>query len=84
VIETVVYFFIYTFAGSMAGIVIGLMDADENRGAIVGVVIGLLMCGLEVLLSGSAFMLVNVFFYFFTGRFIGRGLASRVQAPVTR
>jgi len=39
--------------------------------------------GLEIWMYNSAFMAVNVIFWIFTGRFVGRNIAARVQQPVT-
>lgn len=70
------------FFGSLVGLIIGAANLDEDRGLYVGVGAGLLLLGLEFLMSQSPSALINIFFYFFTGRYIGRGIAGRVQQPV--
>jgi hypothetical protein len=84
----IVYFvimaFAYAFVGALVGLVIAGMNADPGVGAIVGVVAGLLFCGLEVFVMHSAAGFINVIFYYFTGRYIGANIAARVQRPLTR
>lgn len=71
---------IYGLAGGLIGLVIGAANSDESRGTSIGVVGGLIMCGLEwVYLGGNP---LNILFYFVTGRYIGRGIALRVQLPL--
>lgn len=79
---TLVEAFVFGFFGSLVGLTIAAANLDEDQGVYVGVGAGMVVLGLEFLMSGSAFSLVNVFFYFFTGRYIGRGIAGRVQQPV--
>jgi hypothetical protein len=42
------------------------------------------LCLLEALALHSFEGLLNVFFYYFTGRFVGAGITWRVQQPVRR
>ena len=79
---TLLFALFFAFVGSVMGLIIGAMDAMPDTGAIVGVVIGLVMLGLEYLLTRSGMIFVNIFFWFFTGRFIGANIAARVQRPV--
>lgn len=74
---------VFGFFGSLVGLTIGAANLDEDQGSYVGIGAGMLVLGLEFLQSGSALSLINVFFYFFTGRYVGRGIAGRVQQPVT-
>jgi hypothetical protein len=81
-IGMVVYAVAFGFFGSLAGLIIGAANLEEEQGVYVGVGAGLLLLGLEFLMSQSALAFINIFFYFFTGRYIGRGIAGRVQQPV--
>jgi hypothetical protein len=72
----------YGFFGSLAGLIIGAANLEEEQGVYVGVGAGLLLLGLEYLVYKSPLVLINIFFYFFTGRYVGRGIAGRVQQPV--
>ncbi|MFN3648926.1 MAG: tetratricopeptide repeat protein [Armatimonadota bacterium] len=80
-VETIGQAIIYGFFGAITGWIIGLANLDEEKGWMVGVGAGLIILGLEMLLGGG-FMAINIFFYVFTGRYIGAGIASRVQRPV--
>lgn len=79
----IVYAFAYGFFGSLAGLIIGAANLEEDQAVYVGVGAGLLLLGLEFLMSRSPGTFINIVFYFFTGRFIGRGIAGRVQALVS-
>ncbi|MDQ2731377.1 MAG: tetratricopeptide repeat protein [Armatimonadota bacterium] len=83
-LEGLIYLFGYAFFGAVLGAVIAVINADISTGAVVGVVIGLIACGIEAYLAGSASLMVNVFFYFFTGRFIGASVAKAVQQPIIK
>src|SRR5690242_18356934 len=72
----------YGFFGSVAGLIIGMANLPPGPGTIVGVCTGILVCFIEMALSHDAGSLVNIFFYFFTGRFVGAGITGRVQRPV--
>ena len=82
IVVTIVYAIVNGFFGSLAGLVIGALNADETAGAGIGIGAGMLIMLLEVVVFRSAFQLVNIFFYFFTGRYVGSGIAGRVQRPV--
>ena len=72
----------FAVIGSLIGLIIGAANLKPDAAAIVGVVCGLILMGLEYWYSGSAGSFVNIFFWIFTGRFIGAGIALRVQRPV--
>jgi len=72
----------YGFFGSVAGLIIGVANLPTGPGSIVGVCTGIIVCIIEMALSHDAGSLVNIFFYFFTGRFVGAGITGRVQRPV--
>ncbi len=78
---TLVMAFIYGFFGSLTGIVIAATNAREGTAAGIGVAAGLLMMGLEVLIGG-ALAFINIIWYFFTGRYVGAGLAGRVHSLI--
>lgn len=82
--EGVFYAFFYAFFGGLLGLIIALSNAFPQRGAIIGIVVGVLACLAEMALSHSAGALINLIFYFFTGRFIGAAIAWRVQQPLRR
>jgi hypothetical protein len=79
VVEVVIMMVIFGFFGSITGLLIGAANASESTGTGIGVGMGVLLCLMEVLLSRSAGGLVNLIFYFFTGRYVGRGITGRVQ-----
>jgi hypothetical protein len=72
----------YGFAGSVTGLIIGASNASLRTGVAIGVGAGLLLCLLEALAQQSFGGVLNIFFYFFTGRFVGAGITWRVQQPV--
>lgn len=74
----------FALCGAVVGFIIALVDGDDEMGAKVGVGAGLLLLGVEYLQYRSPLILVNIFFWFFTGRFIGAAIGSRVQRPIIR
>lgn len=79
-----VFVLFFALVGAVTGLILGAINASPGTGAIVGIVVGLLMLGLEYMMEQCGTVLVNIFFWFFTGRFIGAGIATRVQQPVQR
>ncbi len=74
---------VFTFMGSLTGLIAAVIDADTNVGSIIGVVAGMILFAAEYfLIGGSPLSLINVFFWFFTGRFVGRMVAAKIQQPV--
>jgi hypothetical protein len=73
---------IYGFFGSLTGLVIGLARPNENLGMNIGVGMGVAICLLEAALGGNPSTLINLVFFYFTGRFVGAGLTGRVMRPV--
>jgi hypothetical protein len=69
----------FAFFGSLTGIVIGLANVTAGAGWI-GVGAGMTMLAIEAALG--AFHIINVFWYFFTGQWVGAGLARRIHAPI--
>ncbi len=78
----VIYAAVFAVAGAIVGLLIGALDSDITQGAIIGAVAGLLLCGLEVFINHNGLMVINAFFWFFTGRFVGRNVTAKVQQPV--
>jgi hypothetical protein len=76
------YAIFYGFFGCLAGLIIGAANLGIGAGTMVGVGVGILVCFIEMALSQNAGSLINIFFYFFTGRFVGSGITWRVQQPV--
>jgi hypothetical protein len=74
--------FFYGFFGSLAGLVIGAANATASTGMMIGVGTGITLCLLEVLVTHSASGLINLIFYYFTGRYVGAGITGRVQQPI--
>jgi hypothetical protein len=74
---------IYGFFGVLTGLIIAAANLDDDSGLKVGIGVGLLICVGRALLTANPFMVVNVFFYFFTGREVGRGLTARIQRLVS-
>jgi len=72
----------FGFAGGATGLVVGLSRADRRVSSIIGGVFGLLLCAVEMALGGSATMIVNVLFWWFTGQAVGGAIGARVNAPV--
>jgi hypothetical protein len=68
--------------GFLAGIIIGATGATMSVGTNIGIGTGIALGLLRMALSGNPLMLVNLFFYFVTGRFVGSGITWRVQQPV--
>jgi hypothetical protein len=82
VVATLLMAIIYGFFGSLTGLIIGAANASPNAGTNIGVGVGLFLCLLELALSRDPKALINVIFYFFTGRYVGAGITGRVQHPV--
>jgi hypothetical protein len=78
-VETVGYAVFYGLMGSVTGLIIGATDANASTGPGIGIGVGLVACLVEMAVSHSPFMLFNLVWYFFTGRFIGRGITARLQ-----
>jgi hypothetical protein len=68
----------FGLAGILTGVIVAFTNGKRSTGGTVGIVVGIALCGLEMLLARSAFSLFNIFFFFVTGRFVGSGLAGRV------
>jgi hypothetical protein len=73
---------VYAFFGCLAGLIIGASNATFATGAIIGVGVGITVCLLPMLLSHNFGGVINLFFYYFTGRYVGAGITGRVQRPV--
>ena len=73
---------IFTVGGVVAGLIIAVLPPAVSSGAAVGVTFGIIFCVIEMLLNGSAQMIVNIFFWFFTGRYVGANIAVRVHRPI--
>ena len=73
---------VYAFFGSLAGLIIGMSNAAHATGMAIGVGVGILVCLLEMLLTRNFGSLINLVFYYFTGRYVGLGITGRVQQPV--
>jgi hypothetical protein len=71
----------FCIVGGLLGLIIGAMDAMPDIGATIGIVFGLVLMALEMWLGGG-FRVINVFFWIFTGRFVGRNIAYRVQRRI--
>lgn len=78
----IIYFIGYGAAGCILGLIIGGSGVQPNKASMMGVAFGLLILGLEALHFRSATQLINIFFYFITGRYIGAKIAWRVHQPV--
>lgn len=71
----------FAIVGGVLGLIIGALDSDEDQGMYIGIGCGLLLLGLEYWLSGgSAQIALNIFFWVFTSRFVGRNISRHVQA----
>jgi hypothetical protein len=81
-VAVVIMAVIYGFFGSVTGIIIGAANASPGTGSTIGVGVGVTVCLLETLLAVDARGLINLIWYFFTGQFVGAGIAGRVQRPV--
>ena len=77
-----VYLVVFTIGGTIAGLIISVLPPSIQSGVAVGVVFGLIFFGLEMLLEPGPGMAVNIFFWFFTGRFVGANIAARVHRPI--
>lgn len=82
ILAVVIFAIVYGLAGGLTGLIIGASNAPMSAGASVGIGAGLLLCLLETLAMHNFGGLLNVFFYFFTGRFVGAGITWRVHQPV--
>ncbi len=65
--------------GVLTGVVVALMNADEDMGAWIGASVGLLILLIGIQFGFLAFW--SVVFYLLVGRWIGKSVAARVQKP---
>lgn len=78
-----VFAVLFAVAGMGVGLIIGATNVRPDKGALIGIAVALALMGLEFLFFGQdPRMLINIFFWFFTGRFIGASVAVRVQKAV--
>ncbi len=78
-----VFLVAFTIGGMIAGLIISALPPTIQSGVIVGVVLGLVFFGLEILFEGGVgSSYINIFFWFFTGRFVGANIAARVHRPI--
>jgi hypothetical protein len=77
--SNVEYALFYAFFGAVVGGTIAVLDADVCLGAKLGIGIGVVACLVETALAHSSGALFYLLWYFFTGRFIGRQVARRLQ-----
>lgn len=77
-----IYGIYFGFFGALTGLVIGA--SNTQRGALLGSVVGVGIGLLETLIFQSPAMLINLFFFFFTGQWIGGLIMDRVQRPAPR
>ncbi len=82
IILTVFMGTVCAFLGSVMGLIIGAVDAMPDAGAMIGMVFGIAMLGLQFVLAQNGFLLPGAILWIFSGRFIGRHIAARVQQPV--
>jgi len=68
--------------GFLAGTIIGATGASLSLGTNIGIGTGILLALLRMVQAGNPLMLVNLFFYYFTGRYVGAGITWRVHQPV--
>jgi len=84
ILFAVLLFVVFGFFGSLAGLVIGAANASIGTGAAIGIGVGLVLCLLEAVASHDSGALINIVFYFFTGRYVGARVTWRVHQPVRR
>jgi len=77
-----VFVVVFAVIGGLIGLIVGAANLEPEAAAWIGVGAGMLLMGLEFLISGNAFSFVNVIFWFFTGRYVGRAIGWRVQKAV--
>lgn len=83
-LEVIVRAFVYAFFGSLTGWIIAFVNPkdEEKVGGGIGIGVGLTICAALVFLMNNPAGLVNAIFYWFTGQFVGSGLARRIARPV--
>lgn len=82
VLLTIGMLVIFAAAGILAGLIIAVLPPSVKTGAAVGIVIGLILGGIEMYVEHEAAMVVNAFFWYFTGRYVGANIAVRVHRPI--
>src|SRR5262249_7081257 len=72
------------FLGGLAGLLIGAMNATEDIGAGIGIVIGLGLMGVQYLigLRTGLGLILGFFFALALGRFVGSGIANKINQTV--
>ena len=74
---------VFGFAGALLGVICALTPPNLKIGLGVGVAFGLGFMALEaLLLKGGASSFINIFFWFYTGRYVGVKTAIAVHRPV--
>lgn len=71
VYNCVVYVVGCTVMGSIVGLIVFLMRGNRQTGVIAGVAGGILLLIAESLFFHSSMLIINVFFWYFTGRLVG-------------
>jgi hypothetical protein len=72
---------VFATAGGLMGMVIGISEGTLENGPLLGIIVGVLFFALEVWLTGRL-AAWNLFFWYFTGRFIGARVTLKIAEPV--
>ena len=80
----IIYVFLSSAIGGVAGLVMGAVDASDGAAVGIGVGAGVVYLIIESVLTQNWLNFVNILFYFFTGRLVGRLIGNKVQQPVAK
>ncbi|HEV2471849.1 MAG TPA: tetratricopeptide repeat protein [Chthonomonadales bacterium] len=71
----------FGLAGSLLGLIIGAANLDMRKGILAGAAMGIGFFVLEGVLLHSITSIINIFFWYFTGRYVGSRITWRVWQP---
>lgn len=72
---------LYAVMGAVTGLLIGLINADDDSGGIIGIVMGVLAMGAQYLLGGRSGISIvfGIFLAISIGRWVGQTLANKAD-----
>ena len=70
----------HALVGALAGLLLAVGKVPFQSAPMVGVILAVAVCGLEIFLTGSPNVVVNGLFFVITGGYLGTGVASRIYA----
>ena len=80
----IAYAFISAFLGGLGGLIMGAVGASPVASVGIGIGAGMLYMVIEGVLSQNWGNVINIVFYFFTGRLVGALIGAKIRQPIPR